>query len=61
MNGEEDFLECFICGAAALYVIEVAGEDEPLHEEAACEEHARGHWRRALLTEPPHAPATHDR
>jgi hypothetical protein len=59
MNSDETFLECFVCGEAALYVVEIAGEDEPLHEEAACEAHARGHWHRALLTEPPrHAEPT---
>ncbi len=55
MQPEEDFLRCYLCGNAALWVIQLAGEDEPVTEEAACAEHARGHRRRALLT-PPEAP-----
>ena len=47
---DDDFFQCWVCGKAALFVIELAGEDEPLHEEAACEAHARGHVHRALLT-----------
>jgi hypothetical protein len=53
MVDDDTFVLCFLCGGPALWVIEVAGEDEPLREEAACEVHARGHWRRALLTSPP--------
>ena len=36
-------LVCFVCGAHATTLIYVAGEDEPLREEAACDVHARGH------------------
>lgn len=49
---DETFLECYLCGKPALYVIELAGEDEPLRESAACERHARGHVHRGLLTPP---------
>ena len=49
---EEDFLQCYVCGLPALWVIELAGEDEPITEEAACEAHSRGHVRRGLLTPP---------
>jgi transketolase len=34
---------CYVCGAPASVRIFVAGEDEHLHEEAACSLHARGH------------------
>lgn len=54
---EETFFECYLCGKPALYVIELAGEDEPIHEAAACELHARGHVHRGLLT-PLETPAT---
>jgi hypothetical protein len=47
---EDTFLECYLCGRPALYVIQLAGEDEPLREAAACEVHARGHVHRGLLT-----------
>ena len=50
MTAEDTFLECYCCGKTALCVIEIAGEDEPVHEESACELHARGHKRRGLLT-----------
>lgn len=50
---EESFFECFVCGKPALYVIELAGEDEPLREAAACAAHARGHVHRGLLTPAP--------
>lgn len=53
MVEDDTFVQCFLCGAPALWVIEIAGEDEPQHEEAACAAHARGHWHRALLTSPP--------
>jgi hypothetical protein len=56
MQPENDFLRCYVCGTPALWVIELAGEDEPLTEEAACAEHARGHWHRALLTAPGTSP-----
>ena len=46
---------CFDCGAPAPWIILIAGEDEAPHEEWACEAHARGHWRWALVT-PPAAP-----
>jgi glycosyltransferase involved in cell wall biosynthesis len=54
----ETFLECYLCGRPALHAIELAGEDEPLREAAACEVHMeeilrhlarRGH-RCTLLT-----------
>lgn len=50
MGKEEGFFECWLCGRSALWVIEVAGEDEPVREEAACEAHARGHVHRGMLT-----------
>jgi hypothetical protein len=50
-NGAEPG-RCFDCGAAAPWIILIAGEDEQLHEEWACEAHARGHWRWALVTPP---------
>jgi transketolase len=34
---------CFLCGAPASWQIMLAGEDEALTEEYACEEHACGH------------------
>lgn len=43
---------CFVCGGAAPWIILIAGEDEPHHQEWACETHARGHWRAALVTPP---------
>jgi len=43
---------CFDCGAPAPWIILLAGEDEQLHEDWACETHARGHWRWALVTPP---------
>ena len=52
-NGEPGL--CFDCGAPAPWIILIAGEDESPHEEWACELHARGHWRWALVT-PPAAP-----
>lgn len=42
--------KCFDCGCPAPWIILVAGEDEQPHEEWACETHARGHWRCALVT-----------
>jgi hypothetical protein len=54
---DDSFLECYLCGAPALWVVEIAGEDEPISEEAACERHARGHRHRALLTAPAAEPA----
>lgn len=51
-TNEEAFLQCYVCGLPALWVIELAGEDEPVTEEAACEAHSRGHVRRGLLTPP---------
>jgi hypothetical protein len=47
---EEALSECWVCGKPALYAIQLAGEDEPVREEAACELHARGHVHRGLLT-----------
>jgi len=43
---------CFDCGAVAPWIILLAGEDEELHEAWACEAHARGHRRWALVTPP---------
>ena len=43
---------CFDCGAAAPWIILLAGEDEKLYEAWACEAHARGHRRYALVTPP---------
>ncbi|HVH43778.1 MAG TPA: hypothetical protein VM925_15595 [Labilithrix sp.] len=43
---------CFDCGAPGPWIILIAGEDETPHEEWACEAHARGHWRWALVTPP---------
>lgn len=40
---------CFDCGAPAAFLIYVTGEDEAPHEEFACAEHSRGHWRSAIL------------
>ena len=56
---EESFLECYLCGEPALYVIQLAGEDEPVRKAAACEIHARGHVHRGLLT--PSEPAAPSR
>jgi transketolase len=42
---------CFMCGKPATWTIAVAGEDERGTEEDACELHARGHIRRAPLSE----------
>ena len=47
---EETFFDCYLCGKPALYAIQLAGEDEPIREAAACELHARGHVHRGLLT-----------
>ncbi len=41
--------DCFLCGRAAEWQIELAGEDEPRTAEHACEEHAHGHARIARL------------
>ncbi|MBN9161896.1 MAG: hypothetical protein BGO98_44585 [Myxococcales bacterium 68-20] len=43
---------CFDCGGPAPWIILISGEDEQPHEEWACEVHARGHWRWALVTPP---------
>lgn len=43
---------CFACGAPAPWIILLAGEDEERREAWACEAHARGHWRWALVTPP---------
>ncbi|MBX3227000.1 MAG: hypothetical protein KIT84_41130 [Labilithrix sp.] len=43
---------CFDCGSPAPFIIFVAGEDEKMHEEYACERHARGHRRAAVVTAP---------
>jgi transketolase len=44
--------ECFVCGCAAAWKIEIAGEDEPRSEEHACELHAHGHIRVAQVARP---------
>jgi hypothetical protein len=51
VEGEDG--SCFSCGGPAPWLILIAGEDETPHEEWACEVHARGHWRWALVTPPP--------
>ena len=43
---------CFDCGAPAPWIILLGGEDEQLHEAWACEAHAKGHRRWALVTPP---------
>ena len=48
---------CFDCGSVAPFIIYVAGEDERPHEEYACEQHARGHWRCAVVTPSSDAPS----
>lgn len=48
---------CFVCGAPATWTILLAGEDEPLTEEHACDEHASGHRR--VGREAPAAPMHH--
>jgi hypothetical protein len=48
---------CFDCGAAGPWIILIAGEDEQMRAEWACEKHARGHWRLALVT-PPEKPVS---
>ena len=58
MTREDTVLECYLCGAPALWVVAIGGEDEPIGEEAACERHARGHRHRALLTAPAVLPPT---
>jgi transketolase len=40
---------CYLCGRTADWRIALAGEDEPLTEEYACEVHASGHLRIAPL------------
>ena len=49
-DDEETFFVCYVCGKPALYVIELAGEDEARRGAGACVEHARGHVHRGLLT-----------
>lgn len=49
MQPDSDHGLCFDCGSPAPFLIYIAGEDEPPHEEYACERHARGHWRCAVL------------
>jgi hypothetical protein len=43
---------CFSCGGPAPWLVLIGGEDEPPHQEWACELHARGHRRLALVTPP---------
>lgn len=52
LDDDSDLGRCFDCGAPAPWIILIAGEDEVPHEDWACEVHARGHWRRALVTPP---------
>jgi transketolase len=49
---EEEERTCFVCGAPASWRILIAGEDEDLREEEACEEHAGGHRHLARLRPP---------
>lgn len=49
MDDHDDNGRCFDCGSQAPFIIFVAGEDEAAHEEWACEVHARGHWRCAVI------------
>jgi hypothetical protein len=51
-ENEDEPGRCFDCGAPAPWIILIAGEDEKPHEAWACERHARGHWRWALVTPP---------
>jgi hypothetical protein len=46
---------CWVCGADALWAIEVAGEDEAIEVVFACELHARGHIRHGIAL-PEHMP-----
>jgi hypothetical protein len=48
MTDEREGL-CYQCGSPACFLIYIAGEDEKPHEEFACAEHSRGHWRSAIL------------
>lgn len=52
LSDDDEPGRCFDCGAPAPWIILIAGEDEHGHEEWACAEHARGHWRWALVTPP---------
>ncbi len=49
MNTAEPVWACYVCGAPATRLVRLAGEDERVEEEAVCEEHAKGHWRAAVL------------
>jgi hypothetical protein len=40
---------CFECGTPAEWRVAIAGEDERVGEEDACERHAQGHIRMARL------------
>jgi hypothetical protein len=40
---------CYVCGGDALWEIGVSGEDEGIEGEFACEVHARGHLRLAIV------------
>jgi transketolase len=51
---------CYLCGDPATWRIMLAGEDEPITEEDACEAHARGHVHRVrLVAEAPGPAAPH--
>jgi hypothetical protein len=41
--------DCYLCGAYAVYSIELSGEDERLELALACEKHARGHIHVAIV------------
>jgi hypothetical protein len=40
---------CYVCGADALWAIQVSGEDECVESVFACEHHARGHIHVAIV------------
>jgi hypothetical protein len=40
---------CYFCEGNAVWQIWIGGEDEPNEETYACELHARGHVRRAII------------
>jgi len=56
---DDDAGECFDCGSPAPWIIRITGEDEQPREAWACETHARGHWKRALVTPPAEESETH--
>jgi hypothetical protein len=40
---------CYLCGADALWAIQVSGEDEHVESVFACEQHAKGHIHLAIV------------